>query len=67
MKKILCLLLAALLILSAVRGLAGIQEAQPLAYVLSFPLALYFALRFLRKIPAEDQELSPGTGKDPAS
>ena len=56
-----------LLILAAVRGLAGIQEAQPLAYVLSFPLALYFALRFLRKIPAEDQELSPGTGKDPAS
>ena len=56
-----------LLILAAVRGLAGIQEAQPLAYVLSFPLALYFALRFLRKIPAEDQELSPGTGKDPVS
>ena len=56
-----------LLILAAVRGLAGIQEAQPLAYVLSFPLALYFALRFLRKIPAEDQELSPGAGKKPAS
>ena len=45
----------ALLILSRVRGLAGIQEAQPLAYVLAFPLSLYFVLRFLRRIPAEDQ------------
>ncbi len=45
----------ALLILSRVRGLAGIQEAQPLAYVLAFPLSLYYVLRFLRRIPAEDQ------------
>ncbi len=56
-----------LLILSAVRGLAGIQEAQPLAYVLSFPLALFFALRFLRNLPAEDQEDSPGVGTKPVS
>ena len=45
----------ALLILSAVRGLSGIQEAQPLAYVVSFPLSLYFAIRFLRRIPHEDE------------
>ncbi len=45
----------ALLILSRVRGLAGIQEAQPLAYVLAFPLSLYYVLRFLRRIPAEDR------------
>ena len=43
-----------LLILSAIRGLAGIQEAQPLAYVLSFPLALYYALRLIRRFPKED-------------
>ena len=44
-----------LLILSALRGLSGIQEAQPLAYVLSFPLALFFALRLIRRFPKEDQ------------
>lgn len=45
-----------LLILSSLRGLAGIQEAQPLAYVLSFPLALFYCIRFWRKTPAEDQK-----------
>ena len=45
----------ALLILSSVRGLAGIQEAQPLAYVIAFPLSLAFALRFMKHIPKEDQ------------
>lgn len=44
-----------LLILAALRGLSGIQEAQPLAYVLSFPLALFFALRLIRKFPKEDR------------
>ena len=43
-----------LLILTALRGLSGIQEAQPLAYVLSFPLALFFAVRFMRRIPQRD-------------
>lgn len=43
-----------LLILSSLRGLSGIQEAQPVAYVLSFPLALFFAFRFLRRLPADD-------------
>ena len=40
-----------LLILSRLRGLSGIQEAQPLAYILSFPLALLFAIRFWRQTP----------------
>ena len=44
-----------LLILAALRGLSGLQEAQPLAYVLSFPLALFFALRLIRKFPKEDR------------
>ena len=43
-----------LLVLSSLRGLAGIQEAQPLAYVLSFPLALLFAIRFMKRIPRQD-------------
>ena len=43
-----------LIILSSVRGLAGIQEAQPLAYLLSFPLALFFMLRFMRLLPKTD-------------
>lgn len=44
-----------LLILSRLRGLSGIQEAQPLAYVLSFPLALFFAIRFMKRIPRQDE------------
>ena len=46
----------ALLILSRLRGLAGIQEAQPLAYVLAFFPALWLVLRFLRKMPVENSE-----------
>ena len=41
----------ALLILSAVRGLSGIQEAQPLAYVLEFPLSVWFVYRFVKGLP----------------
>ncbi len=43
-----------LLILSRVRGLYGIQEAQPIANVLSFFAALFFAVRFFRRLPRED-------------
>ncbi len=43
-----------LLILSNLRGLAGIQEAQPLAMVLALPLTLPFVISFFRKIPKED-------------
>ena len=45
----------ALLVLTALRGLSGIQEAQPLAYVISFPLSLFFAMRFLNRIPFDDE------------
>ena len=45
----------ALLILSSLRGLAGIQEAQPLAYVAAFPLSLLFAAHFMKQIPKEDR------------
>ncbi len=40
-----------LLVLSAVRGLAGIQETQPLSYVLSLPVAVLFSMRFFSKLP----------------
>ena len=43
----------ALLLLARFRGLAGIQEAQPLAYVLAFLPALWLVLRFLRRLPTE--------------
>lgn len=43
-----------LLILAFVRGLAGIQEAQPLAYVLSFVPSVFFAIWFFHKLPKED-------------
>jgi Na+-driven multidrug efflux pump len=44
-----------LLILSRLRGLAGIQEAQPIAYVLSCFTAIFFAVGFFRTLPKEDQ------------
>ena len=44
-----------LILLSRLRGLAGIQEAQPLAYLLAFPLALFFMLRFMRRLPKADE------------
>ena len=47
------LFIPALLILSHIRGLSGIQEAQPMALVLSFPLTLPFAVWFFRKLPKE--------------
>lgn len=43
-----------LLILAKIRGLSGIQEAQPLAYVLAFIPSLLFAVWFFRKLPKED-------------
>lgn len=46
-----------LLILSSVRGLAGIQEAQPIANVLSFVVSGFFAVRFFRRLPRENKEL----------
>lgn len=48
------LFIPALLILANLRGLDGIREAQPLAYVLAFPITMVLAYRFFRKIPAED-------------
>ena len=48
------LFIPTLLILSRIRGLAGIQEAQPLSVVLSFPITLIIAVRFFGKLPKED-------------
>ena len=39
----------ALLILSRIRGLSGIQEAQPLAFVLSFPISIIFIIVYFKK------------------
>ena len=50
------LFIPSLLILSSVRGLAGIQEAQPLSVVLSFPFTVMFAVLFFRKLPKADRE-----------
>ncbi|MBR6707218.1 MAG: MATE family efflux transporter [Clostridia bacterium] len=48
----------ALLLLSAWRGLSGIQEAQPAAYLLAVPLSAAFILRFMRTLPREDAKES---------
>lgn len=43
-----------LLILSSLRGLAGIQEAQPVSLLLSVPITVVFAVGFFKKLPKED-------------
>jgi Na+-driven multidrug efflux pump len=45
----------ALLILAHVRGLAGIQEAQPLADGLSFLTAIPFAIHYFRSLPSQPE------------
>ncbi|MDO4805307.1 MAG: MATE family efflux transporter [Lachnospiraceae bacterium] len=49
------LFIPAILILSHLRGIAGIQEAQPLAVALSFPITILFAITFFRKLPEKDE------------
>lgn len=46
----------ALLILADLRGMAGIQEAQPLAFALSFIPTLYFSTTYFKKMPSQDKE-----------
>lgn len=45
-----------LLLLSATRGLAGIQEAQPLSFVLALPVSIPFIVRFFRRLPTDAVE-----------
>lgn len=49
------ILIPALIILSATRGLYGIEEAQPLSLVLSCIPAVIFAKGFFDKLPREEQ------------
>ena len=48
------LFIPALLILSNLRGLAGIQEAQPLVYLISLPITIPFAFHFFRSLDMEN-------------
>lgn len=52
-----------LLVLSSTRGLAGIQEAQPLSYVLALPITVPFIVRFFRNLPQDQDGLPRGRGK----
>jgi len=55
-----------MLILPEVRGLKGVEEAQPAAYILSVPIAVFFACRFFKEIPREDYDSDDeGTVKKP--
>ncbi|MCD8321937.1 MAG: MATE family efflux transporter [Oscillospiraceae bacterium] len=49
-----------LLILVRLRGLAGIQEAQPLAYILALLPSIWFLLRFFKTLPKEDTPAGEG-------
>lgn len=43
-----------LVILSYARGLAGVQEAQPISYILAIIPSYYFLGKFFKKMPRED-------------
>lgn len=45
-----------LIILPYFRGLSGVQEAQPMAYILAVIPAVYYVRRFFRQMPKEDRE-----------
>ena len=45
-----------LYVLSYFRGLAGIQEAQPLSLVISLPFTILFAVYYFRKLPKQDAD-----------
>ncbi len=45
----------AIIILAKLRGLKGIEEAQPVSYILSFLTSLFFASWFFKKIPNDDE------------
>ncbi len=47
--------LPTLLILANLRGISGVQEAQPLSYLLSFLPSILFAVSFFKKLPKEDK------------
>lgn len=49
------LFIPSLFILSSLRGLSGIQEAQPVSLLLSVPITVIFAVGFFRKLPKNDK------------
>ena len=61
------LFIPALLILSDIRGLAGIQEAQPLSLLISVPLSIPFGIMFFRRLPVEDRPDNKPAGTDRAT
>lgn len=42
-------------VLARLRGLSGIQEAQPAAYILVLIPAFYYAYSFFKKLPKQDR------------
>lgn len=53
--------IAALMILPRIRGLAGIQESQPLSMLVSVPLFVVFAVFFFRRLPKEQEKQASDT------
>ena len=53
--------IAALMILPRIRGLAGIQESQPLSMLVSVPFFVVFAVFFFRRLPKEQEKQASDT------
>ncbi len=49
------ILIPLMLILPYFRGIYGVEEAQPLAFLLSIPPAVCLAIRFFRNLPTEEE------------
>lgn len=52
-----------LLLLAKLRGMAGIQEAQPAAFVLTFFVSLYMSRLFLKRLEVRSKEEESGTAR----
>jgi hypothetical protein len=48
----------AILILAQLRGLSGIQEAQPVSDLMAFLSSIPFAIHYFKKLPEEPEEKS---------
>ncbi|MCR5733125.1 MAG: MATE family efflux transporter [Lachnospiraceae bacterium] len=49
-----------LMILSKIRGLAGIQEAQPLSIAIAFPIGFLFLSAYYKMLPSKDKPAQTG-------
>ncbi len=58
------LFMPTLLVLTRIRGLSGVQEAQPLSMVLSFVVGIFLCRIYLNRLKEDDNPIISGRGMD---